>query len=179
MKIGKGLRVRLEYQLRVKGGDVIESSAKSGPLQYVQGEGKMLAGLEKRLEGLSPGDERAGEIPAAEAFGTEESLPVKAMTRQEFPAGVTPKPGLVLQAKGPRGEDVSFKVIAVTTDQVTVRLLHPLVGRDLEFTVKVLSVSDPGVAVAKAPGSSSGARANLPPVPSAIVELDLDELLDT
>ena len=35
----------------------------------------MLAGLEKRLDGLSAGDERSGTIPAAEAFGTEEALP--------------------------------------------------------------------------------------------------------
>ena len=179
MKIGKGLRVRMEYQLRVKGGEVIESSAKTGPLEYVQGAGKMLAGLEKRLEGLSPGDQRAGDIPAAEAFGTEESLPVKAMTRQEFPAGVTPKPGLVLQAKGPRGEDVSFKVIAATNDQITVRLLHPLVGRDLEFQVKVLSVTDPQARPGNARIGDSAAPQTLPPLPSSIVELDLDEILDT
>ena len=90
MKIGRGLSVRIEYELKIKGGEVIESSARSGPLQYVQGAGKMLAGLEKRLEGLSPGDERSGNIPAAEAFGTEDALPVKEMARKEFPAGMTP-----------------------------------------------------------------------------------------
>jgi FKBP-type peptidyl-prolyl cis-trans isomerase 2 len=166
MKIGKGLGVRIEYQLKIKGGDVIESSARSGPLQYVQGEGRMLAGLERRLEGLSPGEERTGEIPAGEAFGTEESLPIKAMARKDFPSGVTPSPGLVLQAKGPRGEAVSFKVITATVDEVTVRLLHPLVGRDLEFKVKVLSVTDP-----RHP-------AGAPPLPPGIVELDLDEIKD-
>lgn len=166
MNIGKGLSVRIEYQLKIKGGDVIESSAKTGPLQYVQGEGKMLPGLEKRLEGLAPGEERAGEIPAGEAFGTEDSLPVKSMARKDFPAGVAPKPGLVFQASGPRGEAVSFKVIAASADEVTVRLLHPLVGRDLEFKVKVLDVTDPRQ------------RTGAPPLPPGIVDLELDEIQD-
>jgi peptidylprolyl isomerase len=164
MKIGRGLSVRIEYELKIKGGDVIESSAKSGPLQYVQGGGKMLAGLETRLDGLSPGDERAGVIPAAEAFGTEDALPVKAMARKDFPAGITPNPGLVFEAKGPHAENVSFKVIASSADEVTVRLLHPLVGRDLEFKVKVLSVNDP-----LHPPSA-------PPLPPGVIELDLDEI---
>ena len=131
MKIAKGLSVRIEYELKVKHGDVIESSAKSGPLRYTHGEGKMLPGLEKRLEGLAPGDERKGEIPAREAFGTEDSLPLKEMARRDFPAGALPKPGLVFEAKGPRGETVSFKVVAANEKNVTVRLLHPLVGRDI------------------------------------------------
>jgi FKBP-type peptidyl-prolyl cis-trans isomerase SlyD len=166
MKIGRGLSVRIEYELKIKGGEVIESSERSGPLQYVQGAGKMLPGLEKRLEGLSPGDERAGVIPAAEAFGTEDSLPVKAMARKEFPAGITPSPGLVFQAKGPHGEQISFKVIAVKTDEITVRLLHPLVGRDLEFKLKVMTVTDPRFPAAA------------PPLPPGVVELDLDEITD-
>jgi FKBP-type peptidyl-prolyl cis-trans isomerase SlyD len=166
MKIGKGLRVRIEYQLKVKDGDVIESSARSGPLRYVHGEGKMLAGLEQRLEGLSPGDERQGVIPANDAFGTEESLPLKEMRPSEFPEGTTPTPGLVFQAKTGDGGAVSFKVVSAANDAVTVRLLHPLVGRDLEYQVKVLSVDAPD-----APRSSGR-----PPPPPGVVELDLDEV---
>jgi FKBP-type peptidyl-prolyl cis-trans isomerase SlyD len=161
MKIAKGLAVRIDYELKVKNGAVIESSAKSGPLRYTHGQGKMLAGLESRLEGLSPGDERKGEIPAREAFGTEDSLPLKDMSRRDFPAGTSFKPGVVFQAKGPRGEPVSFKVVSASAETVTVRLLHPLVGRDLEFRVKVLAVEDPR---------------NAPPLPPGVVELDLDEL---
>ena len=163
MRIGTGLSVRIEYELKVKGGAVIESSQKSGPLQYLQGAGKMLPGLEKQLEGLSPGEQRSGVIPAAEAFGTEDSLPIKEMGRQEFPAAMTPKAGLVFQAKGPHGEEVSFKVIEATDGKVSVRLLHPLVGRDLEYKVKVLSVTDPH------------RRPPLPPLPG-VVELDPDEI---
>ena len=165
MKIGPGRTVELEYELKVKGGEVIESSARSGPLRYVHGDGKMLPGLEKRLDDLSPGDERQGEVPAHEAFGTEDSLPVTEMARSVFPAGTKLEPGAIFEAKDPAsGAPVRFKILSVDGAAAKVRLLHPLVGRDIEFRVKVLAVRD---------SSTPGNRP--PPVPG-MVELDPDEM---
>jgi FKBP-type peptidyl-prolyl cis-trans isomerase SlyD len=166
VKIARGLTVRIEYELKVKNGDVIESSSKTGPLRYTHGEGKMLPGLEQRLEGLSPGDERRGEIPARDAFGTAESQPTRQMPLSDFPAGASPVAGVVFEAKTARGDVVTFEVLAVTAKAVTVRLLHALVGRDLEYHVKVLSVEAPNTRRA----------AGAPPPAPGIVELDLDEV---
>jgi|SRR4051812_16404460 FKBP-type peptidyl-prolyl cis-trans isomerase SlyD len=160
MRIAAGLSVQIDYELKVKGGDVIESSSKSGPLRYVHGQGKMLPGLERQLEGLSPGDEKRGEIPAREAFGTEDAMPVKEMSRREFPAGTKLEPGSAFEAKSPTGAPLVLKVVAVAGDKITARMLPPLVGRDLEFRVKVLAVDDP----------------HRPPPPPGVVELDLDEI---
>jgi FKBP-type peptidyl-prolyl cis-trans isomerase 2 len=166
MRVAAGLTISIEYELRVKGGDVIESSTKSGPLRYQHGSGKMLPGLEKRLAGMAPGEERQGEIPAAEGFGTEASLPTKDMPRSEFPGGKMPALGLVFAAKSASGEAISFKVIAAAGDKVTVRLMHPLVGRDLTYRVKVLSIDPPS-----RPGAA-------PPLPPGVVETDLEEVTD-
>jgi FKBP-type peptidyl-prolyl cis-trans isomerase SlyD len=163
MKIAPGLNVRIEYELKVKGGDVIESSAKSGPLAYVHGQGKMLPGLEKRLEGLAAGDERRGEIPAAEAFGTEASQPIKEMARREFPADAKLEAGSAFAAKSPTGDPITLKIVEAGASSVKVRLMHPLVGRALEYQVKVLSVSDP----------------HRPPPPPGVVEVDLDDIKET
>lgn len=167
MKIVPGRSVELEYELKVKGGEVIESSDRSGPLRYVHGDGKMLPGLEKRLEGLSPGDEKQGEVPAREAFGTEDSLPVTEMARGLFPKETKLEPGAIFEAKDPTsGAPVRFKILSVNAAAAKVRLLHPLAGRDIEFRVKVLAVRDPS-----APGNQP------PPVPG-MVELDPDELAE-
>ena len=61
---------------------------------------------------------------------------------------------------------MSFKVVSLSNQNVTVRLLHPLVGRDLEFRVKVLSVEDP----------KAGRPPGAPPPPPGVVELDLEEV---
>jgi FKBP-type peptidyl-prolyl cis-trans isomerase SlyD len=160
MKIAAGLFVQIDYELSVKGGDVVESSARSGPLRYVHGQGKMLPGLESRLMGLSPGDEKRGEIPAREAFGSEDSLPIKEMARGDFPKDAKLDVGSVFEAKSPTGETLRLKILESAGSKVKARLLHPLVGRDLVFRVKVLAVSDP----------------NKPPPPPGVVELDLEDL---
>lgn len=163
MKIVAGASVQIEYELRVKGGDVIESSSKSGPLRYVHGQGKMLPGLERQLDGLSAGAEKKGEIPAAEAFGTEASLPIKELTQRDFPVSANLEAGATFAAKSPTGEPIQFKIVGVEGQVVRARLLHPLVGRDIEFRVKVLDVTAAGT----------------PPPPPGLVELDPDEILET
>jgi FKBP-type peptidyl-prolyl cis-trans isomerase SlyD len=166
MKIARGMAVELEYELKIKGGAVLESSVRTGPLRYVHGDGKMLPGLEKRLDGLAPGDERNGEIPAREAFGTEEMLPIKEMPVSGFPSGVPLAAGSVFEGKDPAlGSQVRFKILSITNDVAKVRLLHPLVGRDIEYRVK-------GSRFATRPYATFR-----PPVPG-VVELDPEEILE-
>jgi peptidylprolyl isomerase len=143
MKVEKGKRVRIEYELAVEGGATIESSATRGPLEFVVGEGRMLAGLESRMEGMSKGDEKAGVIPAAEAFGTEETLPTMELPRSSFPAGEDLPEGRPFEAKDASGNPISFKVVSVEGEKVKVRLVHPLAGKDIRFKVKVLEIHQP------------------------------------
>ena len=163
VKIAKGMAVRIHVTLTAPDGTVIESSDKSGPVDYIHGQGAMLPGLEKVLEGLVAGDARDGTIPARDAFGTEESLPTKQMPRAEFPKEAKLEPGMAFQAKGPHGEPVTFKVVKADEKDVTVRFLHPLAGKDIKFAVKVIGVKDP--------------KTVLPPAPPAeALELTPDEL---
>ena len=167
MKIEKGNIVRISFELKVKGGEVIESSEKNGSLEYTHGGGKMLPALEKRLEGMAVGDEKKGIIAANEAF-PEDSLPTKDMPKKEFPAGLELKPGSQFEAKGPDGKPLAFKIVKAKGDVVTVRFLHPLQGKDLEFRVQVLGIDDP-----KAKRRASMAP---PPPPVEALELSADDL---
>lgn len=156
MKIATGLKVRIEFELKVKGGELIERST----VEYVQGEGKILPALEKRLEGLRIGEEKSGDIPASEAI-TEDSLPTKDVPRSEFGKDAKLSVGQVFAAKGPQGEPVSFKLVKVNDKTVTIRFLHPLVGKDLSYRVKVLMIEDPkakrrAVAVPPPPAAALG-----------------------
>jgi FKBP-type peptidyl-prolyl cis-trans isomerase SlyD len=167
MKIARGRIVELEYELRIKGGDVIESSARSGPLRYAHGDGKMLPGLAKRLEGLAPGDEREGVLPAEDAFGTEASQPVAELPRSAFPPDAKLDPGASFEGKDPTsGSPIRFKVLSASGGTTRVQLLHPLAGRDIEYRVKVLAVRD-------------AAQASGPPPLPGVVELDPDELSES
>jgi FKBP-type peptidyl-prolyl cis-trans isomerase 2 len=141
--VKKGLVVQLEVDLKVKDGEVIESSKKSGIVAYTHGSGQMLPGLEKQLEGMAAGEEKSGVIAAADAFGTPESQAKMHIPRAEFPKDAKIAVGDRFEAKGPTGTPVTLNVTEVTDEKVTAQVVHPLAGKDIEFRVKVVSVKPP------------------------------------
>lgn len=168
MKIAAGSIVRIEYEIRVKGGDVIESSTSSGPVQYVHGAGKLLPALEKRLEGLATGESLEGEIPAVEAIPPEDTLPTRTISRAEFPKKGAIEVGAMFEAHTEGGGVVDLRVVSVDDDHVVARLLPPLAGKDLAFKVRVVRIEDPVshlVSVVRKPP---------PPLPAAAVELEVE-----
>ena len=139
MEVGADKLVRMAVELRVKDGELIESSNRSGPVEYKHGAGQMLAGLEKQLEGLKAGDEKKGVIAAADAFGTPESQPKMSVPKASFPSGSV-EVGSRFEAKGPHGTPVTLEVLSVDDANVHARVVHPLAGKDIEYAVKILGV---------------------------------------
>jgi FKBP-type peptidyl-prolyl cis-trans isomerase SlyD len=143
MKVTARHTVRIEYELKVKGGAVVESSDKNGPLEYVHGEHRLLPALELQIEGMAVGEEKRGELRAVDAFGDESSLPTRELLRKEFAPDEKLTVGRTFSAHLPGQDPVRFKIVAVEGDLVKVRFLHELADRDIEFRVKVLAVEPP------------------------------------
>jgi FKBP-type peptidyl-prolyl cis-trans isomerase 2 len=155
VKIAKGLRVKLKVELSVVGGDPLEKST----LDYIQGGGSMLPGLEAVLDGLERGAKRDGVIVAKDAFGNPTMQPVKKIPRTEFPADAKPKVGDRFTAKGAAGGiDVVLQIEKVTDAEVECRMMHPLADKDIKYSVEVLGVTDP----------------KPPPMPAQALELEPD-----
>jgi len=139
MQIEPGKRVRLRVHLAVVGGDTLEDSV----VEYIQGSGKMLPGLESALSGLEGGAKKDGVLKAKEAFGDPVHSPHKAMKRGEFPKEAQLKAGERFTAKGANGLDVVLLINKIAGDDVDVQLLHPLADKDIKYQVEVLTVTDP------------------------------------
>ena len=161
MKVSADHIVRIDCELRVSGGDVIESSRKTGPIEYRHGSGQMLAALETRLLGLEVGEKESGVILAAEGFGTEETQPKMAIPRASFPKDAKLEVDARFEAKGPNGTPLTLQVLSVTDHEVVARAVHPLAGKDLEFDVTILAVRKPPPPVPTRP-------------PEVLLELDPD-----
>lgn len=138
MKIDKGKRVRLKVRLEESGGGLLED----GEVEYIQGSGQMLTGLEAAVAGLAQGAEKDGVIPAAQAFGDKSKQPTKTIPRAEFPGDAKLEVGAEFAAKAENGQPVVLQVEEVSDKQVVVRLVHPLAKKDIKYQVKVLAVLD-------------------------------------
>jgi FKBP-type peptidyl-prolyl cis-trans isomerase SlyD len=152
VKIEKGRKVKLKVDLAIAGGDSLEKST----VDFIQGSGTMLVGIEKILEGLEKGAKRDGVIKSTEAFGNPDSHPVKQMKRSEFPKDAPMTISERMVAHGVNGMNVYLQIEKVAGDDVTVRLVHPLADKDIKYSIEVLQVTDP----------------RPPPMPAAAMKLE-------
>jgi FKBP-type peptidyl-prolyl cis-trans isomerase 2 len=139
VQIETGKRVRMKVHLAVVDGSTLEDIV----VEYIQGSGKMLPGLEAAVQGLEGGAKKRGVLRAAQAFGDPVHSPRKTMKRAEFPPEARLAAGERFAAKGVNGVDVVLLIHEMTGEEVVVQLLHPLADKDLEYSVEVLSVTDP------------------------------------
>ncbi len=141
MKIEKGRRVAVKVDLSVAGGQQLEKST----VEYVQGAGTMLPGLEAILDGLEKGAKREGVLKAKDAFGNPAMHPLKKMKRSEFPKDAKLVEGdkMVAASADKAKMNVILQIVKVGADEVEVRLVHPLAEKDLKYSLEVIQVSDP------------------------------------
>ena len=162
MKVAKGTIVTMEYRIETDKGELIESSVGKGtPLSFAFDEGKMLPGLEKKIEGWEVGDEKEFDIPPEEAFGAKDAGPVREMDKSEFPRDTVFKAGEDFTARLP--DDVGsviFEIVENKATSVVVRFHHPHEGKTLKCKVKIIDVRD-----ASAPEPSKKSKPPPPPPP--------------
>ena len=63
--------VTFEYTLKNDSGEILDSSSKSAPLEYLHGTGSIIPGLEAELEGKQVGDKFTASVKAEDAYGPE------------------------------------------------------------------------------------------------------------
>lgn len=160
MKVAEGTVVTLTYDITSESGEIIETSDISGPITFLQGRSGVIPGLDRRLLGMSKGEEGTFEFPPEEAFGTPETAPRQTIPRAEFPGDATLAVGSAFEANLPTGQTVQLQVVAVDSEEVTVAVVHPLAGQRIGMSVRVV-----GVRPATAAEKESGKVMSSPPPP--------------
>lgn len=141
MNIAKNKVVSIDYTLTDSENAVIDSSEGRQPLVYLHGNGNLIPGLEKELEGKSTGASFRASIPPHEAYGLRDERKMQQVPRTAFAQFPALEAGMRFRADGPQGSEV-VTIIAVEADTVTVDANHPLAGQTLHFDVTVRDVRD-------------------------------------
>jgi len=133
--------VELLYTLKDSKGEVIDRSEKDDPLFYLHGEGQIVPGLEKELEGLAAGAKKRVVVSPDEGYGVSNPDLKISVKRSQFPGDVEVKEGMQFQAQaGDQG--VVFTVASIEGDTVMIDGNHPLADQVLHFDVEVVSVRE-------------------------------------
>ena len=135
-----GNRVRVHYTGRLDDGEVFDSSEGGTPLSFTIGNGQVIPGFENGVIGMAPGDARTVHISCADAYGERRDDGVLQVPRDEFPPDMTLEVGASVQGQQQSGQTVTFTIMAVSNEAVTLDANHPLAGKDLTFDLTLVSI---------------------------------------
>jgi FKBP-type peptidyl-prolyl cis-trans isomerase SlyD len=137
--VGYGRKVTFDYVLTVDGKE-FDSSKTSGQVTYKQGDGTIIPGLAKQLQGLAAGDEKSITVKSEDAYGKVDPKGIREAPLSAMSNGIELKSGTILQGKNPDGRTFPVKIVEVRKDTVVVDHNHPLAGKTLDFKVKIVAV---------------------------------------
>ena len=137
MKITKDTIVTLTFRAVDDKGKVLDEGKE--PRAYLHGGyGNTLPGVEMALEGQEKGFTTTVKLLPSLAFGDRDETLVTSISKKDFPPGV--KVGGQLEGSDDQGRRHLFTVVKIKGDKVLLDGNHPLAGKDITFTLKVLDV---------------------------------------
>lgn len=131
--------VSIHYTLTNDEGEVLDSSEGHAPLEYIQGLGNIIPGLEQALAGKAVGDKLQVVVEAADGYGEFDPELVQELPRSMFEGVDEIEVGMAFHAQTGQGMQV-VEVMAVEADTVTINGNHSLAGQRLHFDVEVTGV---------------------------------------
>jgi FKBP-type peptidyl-prolyl cis-trans isomerase SlyD len=140
MQISANKVVSIHYTLTNNEGDVLDTSSGGEPLNYIQGIGALIQGMEEGLEGKSLGDKLQLKIAPEKGYGALQMEMIQQVPISAF-GGQMVSPGMQFEA-GSEEQRFLVTVKEVSDEFVIIDGNHPLAGVELNFDVEVLEVRE-------------------------------------
>lgn len=133
--------VSMEYTLHVDG-KKLDSSEGQEPLEFLAGAQNIISGLEREMMGMKIGESKDVVVAPAEGYGEFDEKAFAEVPKSEFPADMPIRPGLELQVTDQNGLPMYARIESVRDETVRLNFNHPLAGKELHFSVKVVGLRD-------------------------------------
>ncbi len=141
VKVQDGQVVSMEYTLHVDG-ELVDSSEGQEPLEFLQGEGNIIPGLEDELYGMGIGESKEVVVTAEDGYGLLDPDAFIDVPKSQFPAEIPLEAGIELQVQDENGNPMMARIDRVDSENVKLDFNHPLAGKELHFKVKVVALRD-------------------------------------
>jgi len=141
--VTNGSTVEVHYRGTLTDGTEFDNSFDRGePIKFTVGEGPMIPGFITAITGMAAGETKTVTIPSSEAYGAENPEAVTQIPKESFPPGLELTDGMPVPMRTPTGQTVYGRITEQQDSTVTVDLNHPLAGKDLQFEIELVSVTN-------------------------------------
>lgn len=141
LKIEDGQVVSMDYTLHVDG-EVVDTSDGREPLEFIQGVGNIIPGLERELYGMVIGDSKKVSVAAADAYGELDPEAYAEVPRSEFPDNIPVEKGIEIQVRDESDNPMYARIDTFDDEIVKLDFNHPLAGKTLNFDVTIVGLRD-------------------------------------
>lgn len=141
-----GDQVTIVYDGILASGEVFESSADTGPLEFTLGDGTIMPAFEAAVLGMAAGESKNIKVPPQNAYGQRNEELVHTVPRSAVNTQAALVPGMVIgmtMERDGKAHQVPAMITGVNGDQITVDFNHPLAGQELIYRITVQSVTRP------------------------------------
>lgn len=139
LKVNDGHVVSMDYTLHVDG-KVVDSSEGGEPLQFIQGMGHIIPGLENELYDMKVGDIKLVVVAAKDGYGEVDVEAFMNVPRESFPTDVPLEKGTELELRDQSGHPMFARIDTVSENNIRLNMNHPLAGKELHFDVKIAAL---------------------------------------
>lgn len=139
VKVDDGQVISMHYTLHVDG-QVVDSSEGGEPLQFIQGMGHIIPGLEHELYEMKIGDSKKVIVAPKDGYGEADEEAFMDVPRDSFPPSVPLKVGTELELRDQSDHPVYARIENIDDANIRLNMNHPLAGKELHFDVKIADI---------------------------------------
>lgn len=139
MKVQDGQIITMDYTLWVDG-EVVDTSDGADPIEFLQGAGNIIPGLESQLYGMGVGDSKDVWVASQDGYGDIDEDAFAEVPRNQFPQDIPLETGVELQVRDETGDVMNARIDQVGDEIIRLDFNHPLAGKELRFEVKISGI---------------------------------------
>ena len=138
--IKEGVKVNILYEVKLETGEIVLKTEEEQPLEVVVGDGNIPKSIEKILIDMKEGETKTIALESAEAFGPKIDDLIVDLPKEGFDSQVELEVGSRVSINSPEGKKFTGTILEVKDENIFVDFNHPLAGKNLIFTVTVVSI---------------------------------------
>lgn len=135
-----GDTVKVHYRGSLTNGSVFDSSEGKNPLQFELGTGKVIAGFDNGVKGMSVGEKKTVQIPVQDAYGPKNPKLIVEVEKKNIPQDITPAIGMQLNMMNNNDDPIPVVITAIKEESIILDANHPLAGEDLIFDIELVEI---------------------------------------
>lgn len=140
--VENGKYIQIQYTGTFDNGEVFDTNVNLDPLEFLVGSGNIISGIEKGVMGMNINDEKDLIIKPEDGYGDYNDAFVLNVPLHEMQSNFNPEPGMIISIQMDDGNLAPARITDVTNDSATLDLNHPLAGKILHFSIKILAVNE-------------------------------------